>query len=144
MENLGCLGPSPHGTDYSYDVTCCKTQPTCPEVRSPATQLTDAAVTGCANGGCTGRVRKPELKGKNLCNILVCATLFTGPRCGAIPVGMASAHQVDFDDDLFYEEAVLNLQIAEEGIEFARAVKAKKRAEELMKPSQRSSARLRR
>eukprot|EP01084_Bolivina_argentea_P176105 304814_1 len=32
------------------------------------------------------------------------------------------------DDDLFYEEAVLNLQIAEEGIEFARAVKAKKRA----------------
>eukprot|EP01084_Bolivina_argentea_P301136 519434_1 len=54
------------------------------------------------------------------------------------------AHQVDFDDDLFYDEAVLNLQIAEEGMEFARALKGKKRAEELRKRSQGSEARFRR
>eukprot|EP01083_Nonionella_stella_P110795 324464_1 len=56
----------------------------------------------------------------------------------------SGAHQVDFDDDLFYEEAVLNLQIAEEGMEFARALKGKKRAEELRKRSQGSEARFRR
>eukprot|EP01084_Bolivina_argentea_P301137 519435_1 len=63
--------------------------------------------------------------------------------CKPKPIA-AAAHQVDFDDDLFYDEAVLNLQIAEEGMEFARALKGKKRAEELRKRSQGSEARFRR
>eukprot|EP01084_Bolivina_argentea_P301133 519428_1 len=138
-DNDGCVGPTIHGGDSNFDVRCCKTPPetTCPKVRSPPTPLTDAAVAGCDHGGCTGTVRKRALRGTQRCSFLVSNRAVTGA-----PVG--GAHQVDFDDDLFYDEAVLNLQIAEEGIEFARAVKAKKRAEELMKPSQRSSARLRR
>eukprot|EP01083_Nonionella_stella_P006946 20090_1 len=83
---------------------------------------------------------------KGLCEYPGLVSAFSFNPCPVLVHGYDpdNANQVDFDDDLFYEEAVLNLQIAEEGIEFARAVKAKKRAEELMKPSQRSSARLRR
>eukprot|EP01083_Nonionella_stella_P182361 656012_1 len=88
-----------------------------------------------SNSGCS----------KGLCEYPGLVSAFSFNPCPVLVHGYDpdNANQVDFDDDLFYEEAVLNLQIAEEGIEFARAVKAKKRAE-VMKPSQRSSARLRR
>eukprot|EP01083_Nonionella_stella_P110797 324470_1 len=121
------------GPTTRYDLQCCAAEiKQCPyfNVGSGKRELGwngPASKSGCSKG---------------LCHILVALDYNPCPLevNGYDP---SQAHQVDFDDDLFYEEAVLNLQIAEEGIEFARAVKAKKRAE-VMKPSQRSSARLRR